>query len=72
VFECECTTTKDWLKAYCPDIYTVPVYSLNSVIELWPACVVHVDDAENERSKDWFYLGLGIYYLTKKFFRVDP
>ena len=37
---------------YCPNIYTVPVYSLNSVIELEPACVVHVDDAEAERSKD--------------------
>ena len=45
-------TIKDWLKVYCPNIYIVPVYSLNSVIELGPACVVHVDDAEAERSKD--------------------
>ena len=37
---------------YCPNIYTLPVYSLNSVIELGPACVVHVDDAEAVRSKD--------------------
>ena len=29
----------------------MPVYSLNSVIELGPACVVDVDDAEAERSK---------------------
>ena len=49
--EFECTNV-DWLKANCPNIYTVPVYSLNSVIELWPACVVHVDDAEAEMSKD--------------------
>ena len=43
-----------WIKAYCPNRYAVPVYSLNSVIELGPACVVHVDDAEAEMSKDKF------------------
>ena len=48
----ECSPFRNWIKAYCPNIYAVPVYSLNSVIELWPACVVHVDDAEAERNKD--------------------